>query len=281
MKGGVKFEVDRFGVGADDRLEVAGRWFGVRGRRFLRPTLEFEAEGERQRALAVLDHKPWTAEDGEEWVAAFDWDEAAAPEAAELAVSTDLTVTLGDDVAEVQIDPEAEQRAAEKAALGRARSDLEATRTELEAARALATERDLQTERLRDELARISGERDDLRAELDSATARSKGAATATERVRAQRDEAQEKAQETEAERAKAVAELERTEEQRRKAETELESARAERDAARALRRAPVKVVSEPEATPRGPAGWRVRAIAAGAVGLPVLILLVLTVFHI
>ena len=280
MEAGVKFEVERFAIAGDDRLEVAGRWFGVRGRRFLRPTLEFEAEGERQRALAVLDHKPWTAEDGEEWVAAFHWEDAAAPEAAELAVSTDLTVMLGDEGAEVQIDPEAEQRAAEKAALGRARSDLEATRNELEAARSLATERDVQTERLRDELARISGERDELRAELDSATARVKGAASATERARVQRDEAQKRVEATEAEREKAAAELERTERQRREAETDLEATRAERDAARALRRAPVRA-SEPEVSAREPAGWRVRAIAAGAVALPLLILLVLTVFAI
>jgi hypothetical protein len=147
MEAGVKFEVERFGVSDSDRLEVAGRWFGVRGRRFLRPTLEFEANGERQRALAVMDHKPWTAEDGEEWVAAFHWDgDPEGPAAAELAVGTDLTVKLRDEGAEILVDREAEQqaaeqRAAERAALHRAHSDLDATRQELEAARALAAER--------------------------------------------------------------------------------------------------------------------------------------------
>ena len=111
----MKFEVERFGVSGSDRLEVAGRWFGVRGRRFLRPTLEFEADGERQRALAVMDHKPWTAKDGEEWVAAFHWDgDPDGPAAAELAVGSDLTVTLGDNETEILIDRQAEQQAAEQ-----------------------------------------------------------------------------------------------------------------------------------------------------------------------
>ena len=69
----VTFEVERFEWVADDRLEVVGRWFGLRGHRFLRPTLDVEVAGERRRMLAVLEHKPWAAEDGEDWVAAFAW----------------------------------------------------------------------------------------------------------------------------------------------------------------------------------------------------------------
>ena len=33
------FELDRFQWAGEDRLEVEGRWFGVRGRRFVRPVL--------------------------------------------------------------------------------------------------------------------------------------------------------------------------------------------------------------------------------------------------
>src|SRR5918999_1342196 len=38
---GVSFEVERF-AWADGRLEVTGRWYGIRGRRFLRPSLAVE-----------------------------------------------------------------------------------------------------------------------------------------------------------------------------------------------------------------------------------------------
>ena len=69
----VAFEVERVGWPSPDRLEVVGRWFGVRGRRFIRPTLKVDVEGQSRRMLAVLDHKPWAVEDGQEWVAAFAW----------------------------------------------------------------------------------------------------------------------------------------------------------------------------------------------------------------
>ena len=89
------FEVERFEWASDDRLEVVGRWFGLRGHRFLRPTLDVEVRGERRRMLAVLEHKPWAAEEGEEWMAAFAWagDQAQLDEA-ELTVSPDLAVQL-------------------------------------------------------------------------------------------------------------------------------------------------------------------------------------------
>src|SRR5688500_16175131 len=86
------FELDRFDV-LDGRVEVRGRWFGVRGRRFVRPTLEID--GVRP-LLAVLDHKPWATGDGEDWVAAFPWDDAAGPpEGATLAVAPDIAVVVG------------------------------------------------------------------------------------------------------------------------------------------------------------------------------------------
>jgi hypothetical protein len=103
---GVTFEVDRFEWASDDRLEVVGRWFGLRGHRFLRPTLDVEVRGERRRMLAVLEHKPWAAEEGEEWIAAFAWaGDRARLDGAELTVSPDLAVQLplpdtGDLVAE-------------------------------------------------------------------------------------------------------------------------------------------------------------------------------------
>jgi hypothetical protein len=89
------FEVERFELAGNACLEVRGRWFGVRGRRFIRPTLTAVTDGREQRMLAVLDHKPWNAEEGETWLAAFpcSTDPAALVEA-ELTVAPGVTVPL-------------------------------------------------------------------------------------------------------------------------------------------------------------------------------------------
>ena len=92
---GAVFEVERFDWTPDDRLELAGRWFGVRGRRFVRPTLEMRGEGFLRRTLAVLEHKPWAVQDGQPWVCAFPCKGEPLPvTAAELAVSPSLSVAL-------------------------------------------------------------------------------------------------------------------------------------------------------------------------------------------
>jgi len=90
--------VERIAASGPDRLEVAGRWFGVRGRRFVRPTLIIRRDGtEREvRALAELEHKPWAAQDGEPWIAAFalavDLQDTGAE--MELSVAPDIAVAL-------------------------------------------------------------------------------------------------------------------------------------------------------------------------------------------
>jgi hypothetical protein len=92
---GVAFEVERFEWTSRDRLELVGRWSGLRGHRFLRPTLDVQVEGERHRMLALLEHKPWAPEVGQDWVAAFTWrGEPANFDEAELTVSPDLAVQL-------------------------------------------------------------------------------------------------------------------------------------------------------------------------------------------
>jgi hypothetical protein len=91
--GSIFFELDRF-QSSGDRLELSGRWFGVRGRRFMRPSLVLLADGTNFRALAELEHKPWAAEDGEPWEAAFPWTSDAELLAAELSVGPDITVRL-------------------------------------------------------------------------------------------------------------------------------------------------------------------------------------------
>jgi hypothetical protein len=89
------FEVERFELGPDACLEIRGRWFGVRGRRFMRPTLTAVADGRERRLLAVLDHKPWIPLEGEAWLAAFPWSaDAAALLQPELTVAPDVTVSL-------------------------------------------------------------------------------------------------------------------------------------------------------------------------------------------
>ena len=64
---GVTFEVERFEWVADDRLEVVGRWFGLRGHRFLRPTLDVQAGGARRgcsRSSSTSPGRPRRARSG-------------------------------------------------------------------------------------------------------------------------------------------------------------------------------------------------------------------------
>src|SRR4051812_3741493 len=91
----VTFEVERFAWSASGRLEVTGRWFGLRGHRFMRPALFVEAGDDRRRLLAVREHKPWAASDGEPWTAAFAWaGEPVDLSFAELAVAPTVAVEL-------------------------------------------------------------------------------------------------------------------------------------------------------------------------------------------
>ncbi len=87
------FDLERFEP-SDGRLTLSGRWFGVRGRRFVRPTLTLAIAGERMRALADLDDKPWAAEDGEPWQASFPWAKTGRVEEPELSVAPDITILL-------------------------------------------------------------------------------------------------------------------------------------------------------------------------------------------
>ena len=87
-----EFELEQF-ERRGDRLVVAGHWSGVRGMRFVRPTLTV---GDR-RVLAVLDHKPWAPEEGVQWIAEFPWDGDPGEidlANAELAVAPSVAVSL-------------------------------------------------------------------------------------------------------------------------------------------------------------------------------------------
>ncbi|MGB9184697.1 MAG: hypothetical protein WCB67_11575 [Solirubrobacteraceae bacterium] len=144
----VSFKVERLALAKSGRLEVSGRWYGVRGRRFMRPTLIYRQatkEGE-QRVLADLEHKPWAAENGSRWTAAFAL-EIALEDAAEieLAVAPDITVPLGAGGA---VKGGTRQAAKAGAAAAQARSP----RVRSDPIRARPRERSPEAERLRERL---------------------------------------------------------------------------------------------------------------------------------
>ena len=90
--GEVSFELERFEWTADDRLEVVGRWNGVRGRRISRPALTVDAGGRRQR---VSGTQISNGDPDEPWRASFDWDASRGDIAgAELEIGRSLVVEL-------------------------------------------------------------------------------------------------------------------------------------------------------------------------------------------
>src|SRR4051794_27139135 len=93
----VDFALTRFEAVDGARLEVEGTWSGVRGVRFVRPALVVRdrATGGERTLLAVLEHKPGPATQGEPWVAAFPWPDGL-PDVArtELAVAPSIVVPL-------------------------------------------------------------------------------------------------------------------------------------------------------------------------------------------
>ena len=156
------FVVERF-ESAGDRLEVAGHWRGLRGRRFVRPVLWLHQGESRRRLVAVLDHKPWDAGDGIPWIAAFPWDgEKLVAERAELEVGREWVVEL----------------------------PVPGGRPVAEPLPAVAR-RPTEVERLREQLAEETRERRALQRELDS---REREAETLA-RVRAERETAREEAE--------------------------------------------------------------------------------------
>src|SRR4051794_25434940 len=180
--GEVSFELERFEWTADDRLEVVGRWNGVRGRRISRPALTVDAGGRRQRLSGnQTSEEPWSA--------SFSWsgDDIAG---AELEIGRTFVVELppprrrrrrSGASAESDLRAQLEET---RAALAAAQSELAARAAraergdagaELEEARAARAAAELQRDRLaaelasRDErLARQDAQRDDASAELAS-----------------------------------------------------------------------------------------------------------------
>jgi hypothetical protein len=263
---GVEFALDSFEL-ADGRLVVAGRWYGVSGRRFVRPVLQ--APGQR-RVIAVLDHKPWSADEGAPWLAAFPGDGVEGP--SRLQVAPDIAVELpeagpdaGDGVPRPArlIRPPAAPEAEPAPEPGRERRDageaaeIEAMRRERDAARAEA-------DRLRTELDHARKESERVQTELDHALTDADHLRTELSHVRAQvnalgreHEEAQAKAERLEADATRLRADAHRAASERAAAQTALER----------LRRTPA---TSPYIAPRPMAfrdpepgrGWPVRAIA-------------------
>ena len=114
----VSLDVDRVELTGHGSLVIEGRWYGVRGRRFVRPAVMLFAGGERSRLLADIEHKPWAAEDGELWLAVFPWrfDQATDMTDLELTVAPDIVVPL-------RFRRRTPARRSAAARMGRARSD--------------------------------------------------------------------------------------------------------------------------------------------------------------
>jgi hypothetical protein len=181
--------VERLAATEDGRVEIVGRWFGVRGRRFMRPalTLTLSEDGPDRRWLAELEHKPWEAQDGEPWTAVFPVDIALdSASAIELAVAPDIEITVrppadaagltdARSIAAQARSPMAKQNAPGRRPSARAQ-DLErltgrlaSAEAALERERGRRAEIDQALEEQRAESRRLSAELGRVRAELDLA----------------------------------------------------------------------------------------------------------------
>jgi hypothetical protein len=241
---GVAFEVERFEWTARDRLELVGRWSGLRGHRFLRPTLDVQVDGERHRMLAVLEHKPWAPEDGQDWIAAFTWrGEPANFDEAELTVSPDLAVQLptpGGSVEPGKATVTAADRlparrprsAVLEAELAAALAEVERAGEELERTRAMHSEAAGELrERLRSEHANFKKLEEELQQARAANALAEEAAAEDADRLRDERDAAAAERDAAVAAREAAVAEADEARSARDEALQKLGAVEGERDA--------------------------------------------------
>jgi hypothetical protein len=287
---------------------VAGRWYGVTGRRFVRPSLQVHGQ---RRLIALLDHKPWSPEEGVQWLAAFPDDGYVGP--SQLQVAPDIAVELppaGPEAGDGKPRParlvrppvrrgslEAEPGLAETppAAVpmqaGRERPDartaeIEAARdtalAEVEAIRQKKDEARADADRLRAELDAVRRESERAHSELDHTHTDADRLRTELSHARAEvntlrpgHDEARAKAERLEAEVARLRAEADRAVAERNAARTELE--RVRRAPARHAYIAP-RPVAFRESEPRP--GLRIRAVSAFLVAAAFAVLLQL-LFHV
>jgi hypothetical protein len=264
--GRVVFELDRFAITGDDLCLVEGCWFGVRGRRFIRPSLTVTVDGSETRLLADLADKPWAAEDGEPWRATFPVaTDIGDIELAELTVAPDITIVLGETPsASDSRKPKPSTRRTQRSRTRGTRDVAERRRRELDRVKTEKAEAQTRLDEVLEQLAAVARERDEaaaesdaLRAERDDATAErdrlraerdrliaereheavaSESAGLAYDRAQADRDAAIAAQRRAESERDLAVAECDRAISQRDEALSSRDHAVAERDAAMAAR---------------------------------------------
>lgn len=242
----IRFELEHLSTREPGRLELTGRWFGIRGRRFVRPTLLFilsEDDSER-RCLADLEHKPWAAEEGQPWTAVFPVDTGLRPEAAasiELSVAPDITVRVGRDPG-----PGARRRRA------RDRPDTAAVPASpsggVQRAQRSTGEKGVERERVRRK--ELIAERDQAIAERDQATAMRDHATAQRDRATAERDRAIRAGARAETALRERDAELERTHRALTEARAESDSLRAQLTKVEARERRPASDPPEPVRAP-------------------------------
>src|SRR3954470_18708757 len=214
-RAGVTFEVERAEV-QDHLLVVTGHWSGVRGMRFMRPTLVVAGRP----LLATLEHKPW-APDDDPWVAAFPWP-GGEPDLREmaLAVAPSVTVPLHPDAAVDTPAPAAAEPVETTAPQDPARLREERLETEVGF--------------LREELRTVTAERDALRAELDGAHAKASAAGAEVQSVQESHDELHAARTAAERERDRLAAQLDETLQDRNAAVRTRQRMEAQRDEAAA-----------------------------------------------
>jgi hypothetical protein len=90
-----RFELERFEWKAPDRLEVAGKFYGLQQAQFDEPVLVVSGGGGGHRLRAVREVVAGQPEDGKPWRAQFAWDETpVGVEAATLEFGPDIAVEL-------------------------------------------------------------------------------------------------------------------------------------------------------------------------------------------
>jgi hypothetical protein len=185
QRDGVSFEVERLERDGDN-LVVSGHWSGLRGVRFVRPTL---VDGDRA-VLATLEHKPWAPSADEPWTAAFPWTGGAPdPGRLALAVAPSVTVPLDPGAAPAAYEPRAPDAGQREpqASAGTSVPTTDRMRLRLAEAelQAVTEERDRLRRELEETQRRLH-ETDAARTELEAGLRRERRAADA---AAAQRDE--------------------------------------------------------------------------------------------
>ncbi|MGZ6669439.1 MAG: hypothetical protein ACXVH3_32660 [Solirubrobacteraceae bacterium] len=168
----VSLDVERLELTAQGSLVIEGRWYGVRGRRFVRPALMLSSGGERRRLLADVEHKPWAAEEGELWLAAFPWssDQATEMTELELSVAPDIVVPVpSSDTGAASRRPDGSRPRRSTAAL--LRRQLDGARTELAGERQRVDRLHADLERTQATKAESVEKIDELAGALDAALA--------------------------------------------------------------------------------------------------------------